>query len=502
MRNLEQNLGGLSHHGCTQGQQKVIKNGEGQRNKEFDTSRRTCAIAVSPFLCTGLPNASTNKKSSVWTFSKNQLQQTYKKCFCCICIKPDAKQSDHEKSPKVNSNNKHEIKKTIKEEIIYSWSTVFNTLKSTQSVEKVVETPPQKNQEPKKPLFSLPPKTEAKNVSPVCRGIKNQGATCYLNSFIQVMFHTPEFRNELLELTFPNDSGDDNWFNVAYQLQRLFVELLGPDTSAVKTNGLTKSLDWTQEDTDIQQDVQEFGRYFLGILDEKLQLSSSANMISHLFSGIQVEYLTCTMCNISKEQYSTFFDISLPIRSIDGKTSYDSLEYAIEQYLRPEILDEHFCDICGKKSKFLKGQQFKELPYILCFHLGRINYNINSLKPEKINDKVSFPFFISMDVDGYNSIFELYGVIIHKGEATFGHYFSYIKDFKSGQWFECNDDIITLIPPHKIESTFSGKSSAYMIMYRLFDRNRNREAYTIDELPAHLNLRFTQVKLIKELNVD
>ncbi|XP_050540342.1 ubiquitin carboxyl-terminal hydrolase 47-like [Daktulosphaira vitifoliae] len=363
---------------------------------------------------------------------------------------------------------------------------VFNTLKSTLSVEKVVETPPQKNQEPKEPLFSLPPKTEAKNVSPVCRGIKNQGATCYLNSFIQVLFHTPEFRNELLELTFPNDSGDDNWFNVAYQLQRLFVELLGPDTSAVKTNGLTKSLDWTQKDTDIQQDVQEFGRYFLGILDEKLQLSSSANMISHLFSGIQVEYLTCTMCNISKEQYSTFFDISLPIRSIDGKTSYDSLEYAIEQYLRPEILDEHFCDICGKKSKFLKGQKFKELPYILCFHLGRTTYNINSLKPVKINDKVSFPFIISMDVDGYNSIFELYGVIIHKGEATFGHYYSYIKDFKSGQWFECNDDIITTIPPHKIERAFSGKSSAYMIMYRLFDRNRNREAYTIEELPAHL----------------
>ncbi|XP_050543925.1 ubiquitin carboxyl-terminal hydrolase 47-like [Daktulosphaira vitifoliae] len=192
------------------------------------------------------------------------------------------------------------------------------------------------------------------------------------------------------------------------------------------------------------------------------------------------------MCNRSKEQYSTFFDISLPIRSIDGKTSYDSLEYAIEQYLRPEILDEHFCDICGKKCKFLKGQQFKKFPYIICFHLGRISYNIKSLKPEKINDKVSFPFFISMNADGYNSVFELYGVISHKGVATFGHYYSYIKDFKSGQWFKCDDDIITPIPQHKIESTFSGRSNAYMVMYRLIDRNRNQKAYTIEELPAHL----------------
>eukprot|EP00483_Globobulimina_turgida_P011269 UN11291 len=37
-------------------------------------------------------------------------------------------------------------------------------------------------------------------------GLKNQGATCYLNSLIQTLFLTPEFRQELFSLT-PNEVG-------------------------------------------------------------------------------------------------------------------------------------------------------------------------------------------------------------------------------------------------------------------------------------------------------
>lgn len=31
-------------------------------------------------------------------------------------------------------------------------------------------------------------------------GLKNQGATCYLNSLLQILFHTPEFRETILSL--------------------------------------------------------------------------------------------------------------------------------------------------------------------------------------------------------------------------------------------------------------------------------------------------------------
>lgn len=36
-------------------------------------------------------------------------------------------------------------------------------------------------------------------------GLKNQGATCYLNSLIQSFFMSPEFRNTILSLPLCND---------------------------------------------------------------------------------------------------------------------------------------------------------------------------------------------------------------------------------------------------------------------------------------------------------
>jgi hypothetical protein len=37
--------------------------------------------------------------------------------------------------------------------------------------------------------------------------------------------------------------------------------------------------------------------------------------------------------------------------------------------------------------------------------------------------------------------YELVGVLCHQGEATAGHYYSYIRDRATGQWNEFNDSV-------------------------------------------------------------
>lgn len=50
-------------------------------------------------------------------------------------------------------------------------------------------------------------------------GLKNQGATCYMNSFLQQLYAIPSFRNRLLEL---DDTSEDLGRSPLFQLQVLF----------------------------------------------------------------------------------------------------------------------------------------------------------------------------------------------------------------------------------------------------------------------------------------
>ena len=49
--------------------------------------------------------------------------------------------------------------------------------------------------------------------------------TCYLNSLLQALFMTPEFRNALYNWKFVPSSGIDESKSIPYQLQRLFLNL-------------------------------------------------------------------------------------------------------------------------------------------------------------------------------------------------------------------------------------------------------------------------------------
>jgi len=53
-------------------------------------------------------------------------------------------------------------------------------------------------------------------------GLVNQAMTCYLNSLIQTLYMTPEFRNAIYKFHFDSDKGVKN---IPYQLQRLFLLL-------------------------------------------------------------------------------------------------------------------------------------------------------------------------------------------------------------------------------------------------------------------------------------
>ena len=113
---------------------------------------------------------------------------------------------------------------------------------------------------------------------PRYRGLINEGSTCYLNSLIQTLFMTPEFRTNVYSYVYYSKKIESK-HSIPYQLQKLFVQLQTSERP-VTTKGLLKSFQWTEADAFEQHDVQEFCRK----LFEAIEIANKkAQWISELF---------------------------------------------------------------------------------------------------------------------------------------------------------------------------------------------------------------------------
>jgi ubiquitin carboxyl-terminal hydrolase 7 len=99
-------------------------------------------------------------------------------------------------------------------------------------------------------------------------GLKNQGATCYMNSLLQSLFFTNYFRKAVFDI--PTDE-DEPSKSVSLALQRVFYQLATSDAS-VGTTELTRSFGWNSLESFMQHDVQEFNRVLQDNLEGKMKV--------------------------------------------------------------------------------------------------------------------------------------------------------------------------------------------------------------------------------------
>ncbi|XP_059471100.1 ubiquitin carboxyl-terminal hydrolase 47-like isoform X2 [Neocloeon triangulifer] len=435
-------------------------------------------------------------------------------------------------------------------------------------------------------------------------GLVNQAMTCYLNSLLQSLFMTPEFRNALYKWEFDGTDEESRRKSIPFQLQRLFLKLQTSSKTAVETTDLTRSFGWDSSDSWTQHDVQELCRVMFDALEHKFRKTEQADLINRLYQGKMIDYVKCMECGKENIREDTFLDIPLPIRPFGKETAYGSVEDALNGFIEPETLDgnnQYACENCNKKCDAKKGLKFVKIPYLLTLHLMRFDFDYNSLHRLKLNDKVVFPEILDMNpfisttakesrddekgdeaevkkekielqivepiqeenvekvaevgvndsassidneslpslepaepvlngdakvngAEAEDSVFEngeaacindnnekntrrslekgpymyeLYAILIHSGNASGGHYYAYIKDFSSGQWFCFNDQNVTRITSDDIRKTYGGSrayynsgyspsTSAYMLMYRQIDKERNTEVMKVEDFPEHI----------------
>jgi ubiquitin C-terminal hydrolase len=357
-------------------------------------------------------------------------------------------------------------------------------------------------------------------------GLINQAMTCYLNSLLQTLYMTPEFRNAIYRWKFDNiEAGDeqvtdnDNAIkNIPYQLQRLFLNLQTSAKKSIQTHDLTKSFGWNSDDAFQQHDVQELCRVMFDALEKTFKGTQQKNLINELYQGKIKDYVKCLECNIESARVNVFLDISLCIRRFGSDKTYESVEAALDAFVEPEILDEgnkYFCDKCQKMCKAHKGLKFEAFPYIISLQLNRFDFDYSTMSRFKLSNTVTFPEVLDFkkylkepeeqttDDEGLNdksTKYELFSIMIHSGSATGGHYYAYIKCFETDQWYNFNDERVTKLDRQDIKKAFGTSNSsyssqtAYMLLYRQQNVQRNEKFISVAEYSDYLKTSLEKEK--------
>jgi len=225
-------------------------------------------------------------------------------------------------------------------------------------------------------------------------GLVNQAMTCYLNSLLQALFMTPEFRNALYNWQYDSNTNSMADKCIPYKLQRLFVNLQTSHKSAVETTELTRSFGWDSSEAWQQHDIQELCRVMFDALEQEFKDTKQGDLIDRLYQGKMIDYVKCLECGQEKSREDTFLDIPLPVRPFGSTVAYGSVVEALRAFVQPETLEganQYLCEACAKKCDAHKGLKFTKFPYILTLHLKRFDFDYNTMHRIKLNDKVTFP---------------------------------------------------------------------------------------------------------------
>ena len=251
---------------------------------------------------------------------------------------------------------------------------------------------------------SQPPQPEGPGPStPLARpfvGLSTQGATCYMNRLLQTLFMTPDLRHRLYAWTFEETEQAKKEDSIPYQLQLLFGRLQLSQLPCVDTHGLTKSFQWDYRDSFTQHDVQEFCRVLFDAIERSVKGTAQEAIINDLYQGVLIDYVKCQTCGVESQREDKFLDVSLAVRNDTDHIYNDSLEKALDTFVRPETLsgtNQYSCEKCACKRDAVKGLRFKAFPRVFVIQLKRFDLDYRTMTRKKISDYVSFPQVLDLN---------------------------------------------------------------------------------------------------------
>ena len=170
--------------------------------------------------------------------------------------------------------------------------------------------------------------------------------------------------------------------------------------------------------------------------------------------------------------------------------------------------DNQYQDSAKKKYDAKISLQFTKLPPILFIQLKRFNYDFGDIT--KNNTRIEYPE--KLDLNHYmnekDNKFSLYGVIVHKGDNRFGHYFCYIKS-KDEVWRKFNDHKVRRVDlSYVLDDNFGGTKKDFKIInnnIEIIEEEIDESAYILfyikDSLKDSIFINFEKQHVHKIINL-
>lgn len=317
-------------------------------------------------------------------------------------------------------------------------------------------------------------------------GLSNLGNTCFLNSCVQILVHTPELYN------IANSSKNSMDAQILAEWKSL-AELMWSGNGIVKPVKFVSKVHQvaTAKDIEIftgwaQNDMTEFLRFVLDCFHNALSRPVKVNIKGKPKTETDNVAVQCynMIKNVYSKEYSEVFDLfyGISVSEIKHSTGIsltpeqyiildlpitcDNLDGCISNYIQPEQLHGENAwhnDATGKKENATKRIYFWNFPKILIIALKR--FIVTGRGIMRNNALVHCPLTnlnLSKYVEGYDAnkhVYELYGVSNHMGTPNGGHYTSYVKTSKG--WVHYNDEVLSKLNESEVISPMS-----YCLFYR------------------------------------
>nr|XP_024655376.1 ubiquitin carboxyl-terminal hydrolase 17-like protein B [Maylandia zebra] len=296
-------------------------------------------------------------------------------------------------------------------------------------------------------------------------GLINQGSTCYLNSVLQVLFMTEDFRTAVKKNSKQKNRHPE--FLDQY-LNTLFDDL---QEHEAQTFNITQKLDI--ENVYEQRDAADY-------FERVLRMTSTD--ASQIFHGQLANKTTCSKGHIQTDGDAPFWHLPLPL--VNSCSEDYSVVKGIEEFFKPsDFCGENrlYCDQCGDKVDATMRDEIKHQPDVLCLLLKRFEFNYNYMSYIKINCSVEFPKTLQIPEC---QTYELYASVDHFGDLRGGHYTATIKiqEEHGDRWYQFDDTRVTELDYQQFQFGNTKRSqTTYLLFYRkkkdtgTQDRKRKQE---------------------------